>query len=51
MTCEPEPANLSLLQSGGEGREAARELFTRQLEKQTWLTDLEERRQAFGAKK
>ena len=32
------------------GREAARALFTRQLEKQTWLTDLDERRHSLGAK-
>ena len=38
------------LKAQRSGREAARELFTRQLEKQTWLTDLDERRHSLGAK-
>jgi quinolinate synthase len=38
------------LKAQGSGREAARALFTRQLEKQTWLTDLDERRQLLGEK-
>ena len=38
------------LKAQRSGREAARELFTHHLEKQTWLTDLEERRHSLGAK-
>ena len=38
------------LKAQRSGREAARELFTRQLEKQTWLSDLDERRHSLGAK-
>ena len=38
------------LKAQRSGRDAARELFTRQLEKQTWLTDLDERRHSLGAK-
>jgi hypothetical protein len=38
------------LKAHRSGREAARELFTRQLEKQTWLVDLDERRHSLGAK-
>ena len=38
------------LKAQRSGREAARELFTRHLEKQTWLTDLDERRRSLGAK-
>ena len=33
------------------GRETARELLTHQLEKQTWLTDLDERRQSLKVKR
>jgi hypothetical protein len=32
------------------GREAARKLFMRQLEKQTWLVDLDERQHSLGVK-
>lgn len=38
------------LKAQKSGREAARELFTRQMEKQTWLTDLDERRHSLGVK-